>query len=236
MDLDTNEAGEVAPNQYPDRTLLIFPATPDGDVLAGVLAARLDGVLLGRVSDIGFDGDTLIATRPAYGGRIRLELRLAQGIAIATMNEPPAGDHVIRHAPLAAPAIDRVELSARNAALEGAHLVVSGGRGLDADGFAMLDGIARKLGGALGASLPAVDLGLAPVSRQIGQSGHFVTPQLYLAAGISGTPQHLAGIGAATRIIAINSDADAPIFRYAEVGAVADARQLLPELLRSIEE
>lgn len=227
------EAG-AAQGWQKDRTLLIFPATPEGDALAGSLAASLGAVLLGRLSDVSVDGDMLIAKRPAYGGRILLDLRLTQGIAIATMNEPPACDGVIALAVPEVPACERVELPMRDAALEGAPLIVSGGRGLDAQSFLTLEAIAKRLGGAIGASLPAVDLGLAPVSRQIGQSGHFVTPQLYLAAGISGTPQHLAGIGAATRIIAVNSDPDAPIFRYAEVGVVADARQLLPELLRSI--
>lgn len=91
------------------------------------------------------------------------------------------------------------------------------------------------LGGAVAASLPAVDLGLAPVSRQVGQSGKFVTPEIYLAAGMSGTPQHLAGIGTATRIIAINSDRDALIFGVAEAGAVANALALLPLLGAAID-
>ncbi|WP_327751612.1 electron transfer flavoprotein subunit alpha/FixB family protein [Sphingobium sp. SJ10-10] len=227
---------DSVPDWPSDRSLLILPATPEGEALAGVLAARLDAVLLGRLTEIGVDGDALVARRPSYGGRILFDLRLTQGIAVATMNEPPACDRMVTLAAPGISGIDHVELPARDAALEGARLVVSGGRGLDADSFATLGQIAQRLDGALGASLPAVDLGLAPVSRQIGQSGHFVTPRLYLAAGISGTPQHLAGIGMASRIIAINSDADAPIFRYAEVGMVADAKILLPLVLQSLEE
>ncbi|WP_176598055.1 electron transfer flavoprotein subunit alpha/FixB family protein [Sphingobium sp. 15-1] len=234
VELGAASEGKAAPGWRRDRSLLIFPATPEGEALAGLLAASLGAVLLGRLSDVGVDGDMLIVKRPAYGGRILLDLRLMQGIAVATMNEPPACDGLIALAAPEVPAFERVELPMRDAALEGAPLIVSGGRGLDAQSFLTLKAIANRLGGAIGASLPAVDLGLAPVSRQIGQSGHFVTPHVYLAAGISGTPQHLAGIGAATRIIAVNSDPDAPIFRYAEVGVVADARQLLPELLRSI--
>lgn len=118
--------------------------------------------------------------------------------------------------------------------LEAARVVVSGGRGLDADDFARLRDLAVRLDGALGGSLPAVDLGLVPVSRQIGQSGKFVTPDVYLAVGISGTPQHLAGIGAATRIIAINKDAGAAIFRFAQAGAVGDAKQILPRLVEAL--
>lgn len=98
----------------------------------------------------------------------------------------------------------------------------------------MLEQIAEKVAGAVGASLAAVDLGLAPVSRQIGQSGKFATPEVYLAVGMSGTPQHLAGIGSATRIIALNTDPDAAIFRFAEAGVVADARILLPLLSQAL--
>lgn len=234
VELGEGDAGQSA-RGWRERTLLLFPATPDGDALAAMIAARTGAILLGRLSEIAVDGEMLVAKRTAYGGRILFELQLARGVAIATMNEPPTCEGTVTLAPADGPAVERVELPARNVALEGAPLVVSGGRGLDGDSFAMLDRIAQRLDGALGASLPAVDLGFAPVSRQIGQSGHFVTPRVYLAVGISGTPQHLAGIGAFTRIVAINSDADAPIFRYAEVGVVADAKGLLPELLRSLE-
>ena len=95
--------------------------------------------------------------------------------------------------------------------------------------------LADALGGAVGATLPAVDLGLAPVSRQVGQSGKFITPALYFAVGMSGTPQHLAGIGSATRLVAVNSDRHAPIFRFAETGAASDARILLPLVLQAVE-
>mgnify|MGYP001571578728 CR=1 FL=1 len=234
VDLATEGSNPAAQAWRPERTLLIFPSTPEGDALAGIIAARLDAAMLGRVSEIAFDGDTLVARRPAYGGRILLELRLTHGVAIATMNEAAACDDSVSLSGPRQHDIERVQMPTRNAALEGARTVVSGGRRLDAESFAVLDSIAQRLDGALGASLPAVDLGFAPVSRQVGQSGHFATPRIYLAVGISGTPQHLAGISAATQIIAINSDADAPIFRYAEVGVVADAKEFLPELLRSI--
>ncbi len=98
------------------------------------------------------------------------------------MNEPISGAETLIAAPIR-PDVQRVPLAARKAALKDARIVISGGRGLDSNGFAMLDEIADKVDGALGASLPAVDPGLAPVSRQIGQSGHFVTPKIYLAAG-----------------------------------------------------
>ena len=92
-----------------------------------------------------------------------------------------------------------------NAPVDGAGIVVSGGRGIgDPAGFELLYEIAQQLGGAVGASLPAVDAGLAPVARQVGQSGKYVRPDIYLAVGISGTPQHMAGIDPHTRVVAVN--------------------------------
>jgi electron transfer flavoprotein alpha subunit len=91
------------------------------------------------------------------------------------------------------------------------------------------------VGAALGGSLPAVDAGWVPVARQVGQSGRFVSPRLYFAVGISGTPQHLAGVAGTTRIVALNQDPDAPIFNLADVGVVADWRELLPLLAERLD-
>jgi electron transfer flavoprotein alpha subunit len=131
--------------------------------------------------------------------------------------------------------LERTLLIDQSIALESARIVIGGGRGLDEVGFAQLERLAKALGGAVAASLPAVDLGLASVSRQVGQSGKFVTPEIYLAVGMSGTSQHLAGIGSATRIIAVNQDRDATIFGVAETGIVADAKTLLPLLNAALE-
>lgn len=154
---------------------------------------------------------------------------------MATANDMPEHDGEIALGAPTDSVLERVVLRDQRVSLESAGIVISGGRGLDTVGFAMLEQISESVGGAVGASLAAVDLGLAPVSRQIGQSGKFVTPQVYLAVGMSGTPQHLAGIGSATRIIAVNTDPEAPIFRFAEAGALADARILLPLLSQALE-
>ena len=107
--------------------------------------------------------------------------------------------------------------------LQGARLVIAGGRGMQSEaGFALLHELADALHAAVGGSLPAVDAGWVSVSRQVGQSGKYVSPRVYVAVGISGTPQHLAGIGPHTRIVAINSDPRADIFGVAELGVVAD--------------
>ena len=127
--------------------------------------------------------------------------------------------------------LDKRESGQRLPPLEGAKLVVSGGRGVNEQGFALLEELALRLGGTLGGSLPAVDAGMVPVLRQVGVSGKFVSPQIYLAVGISGTLQHLAGVSLESCIVAVNQDPEADIFKVASLGIVAPWETLLPALL-----
>jgi electron transfer flavoprotein alpha subunit len=220
----------------PRPLLLVFPATAEGEELAGAIAAANGAATVGRITSIQRDDEYLIVSHTSYGGRLAIRLRIREGLAVATANDMLEHDGEIALGAPSDSVLQRVELRDQRVALESARVVISGGRGLDTEGFAMLEQISETVGGAVGASLAAVDLGLAPVSRQIGQSGKFVTPQIYLAVGMSGTPQHLAGIGSASRIIAVNTDPEAPIFRFAEAGALADARSLLPLLSQALEE
>lgn len=221
--------------EFEQPCLLVFPADADGEALAGTIAAASGAALLGRITSVQRDGDALIVSRCTHGGRLAIELSLDTGLAVATANDLAENDgEVTLGAPTVLP-LERAPLSDQCIALESARIVIGGGRGLDEAGFAQLDRIAKALGGAVAASLPAVDLGLAPVSRQVGQSGKFVMPEIYLAIGMSGTPQHMAGVGSATRIIALNKDPEAPIFGVAETGAVADAKTLLPLLSAALE-
>ncbi len=118
-----------------------------------------------------------------------------------------------------------------------AAIIVAGGRGMgSAEGFALLEELARLLGGAVGASRPVVDEGWRPHAEQIGQTGKTVAPALYLACAISGTPQHLAAIGSAGTIVAINRDLHAPIFDVADYGIVGDVHLVLPKLIEELQE
>lgn len=225
------------PSPLPDfavPTVLVFPADGVGEALAGATAARSGGAVLGRISALAHTDAGLIATRASHGGRLAITVCPTARLAIATANVQPECDGEIALGAPAMRALDRTPIPDQRVALESAAIVLGGGRGLDAAGFGLLEQLAELIGGAVGASLPAIDLGLAPVARQVGQSGKFVTPGLYLAVGLSGTPQHLAGIGAATRLVAINNDPEAAIFRFSEAGAVADASQLLPILVETV--
>lgn len=225
------------PLDEPQRPLLlVFPADEVGEALAAAVAAQTGAAVLGRLSALHRDGDDLIAARSTHGGRLSLKVRVAPCLAVGTANDFADADGTVTLGAPAPLAVEFTALTDQSVALESARIVIGGGRGLDPEGFAQLERIAAALDGAVAASLPAVDLGLAPVSRQVGQSGKFVNPAIYFAAGMSGTPQHFAGVGARARIVAVNPDGDAPIFGFAEAGAVADARALLPLLADALEQ
>lgn len=222
--------------------LILMPADAVSEEICARLAARLDGVPLGRCDRLEIEGAEIRGHRAAYGGRVETVVTCRGTNVFATLrgseHRPPARApgavrRVIHDSEL--PAADPVTLvpsSGTEARLDGAQIVVSGGRGMEGpEGFRLLRDVATEIGGAVGGSLPTVDAGWMPVSRQIGQSGRFVAPGTYLAVAISGTPQHMAGIAQSSRIIAINRDPDAEIFRHAVAGAVADWRDLLPRLL-----
>lgn len=227
------EATELPELSMP--TVLVFPCDTDAEALAGTIAAATGAAVLGRITALEQRDGHLLATRASHGGRVAIELGVKATLAVATANVMPQCHDTISLGQPGSVAPDRSARPGQAIALGSAPVVLAGGRGLDVSGFQALGQAAALIGGAVAASLPAIDLGLAPVSQQVGQSGKFVTPRLYLAAGLSGTPQHLAGIGSATRLVAINSDPDAAIFGFAEAGIVADASVLLPLLVGTLE-
>jgi electron transfer flavoprotein alpha subunit len=231
-----------------DHRLALVPPGALTEMIAATLAVHLDGAAIGLCADIALSDTAVTAQRPAYGGRVVMTVTCTGTRCYGAMRAPkPIHAGASREGPvhrleLTEPLPQPLPTTRRNsglstANLEGAKVVVSGGRGMGGkEGFAPLAELAGCLGGALGGSLPAVDAGWVPVFRQVGQSGKFVTPEVYVAVGISGTPQHLAGIAPSTRIVAINKDAEADIFRFAEIGMVAEWKDALPALISRLKE
>ncbi|MDQ7850256.1 MAG: electron transfer flavoprotein subunit alpha/FixB family protein [Armatimonadota bacterium] len=230
-----------------EATHVIVPADATGRDVAPRLAWRAGMGVVTQVT--GFDrvDGQLVATRPVYGGRATAVLALPPRV-VATIRErafPPAtlsgrGAVVyLDHSP--PPGADSVELVERireedgGVDLEEARVVVSGGRGVGGpEGFAMLADLARLLDGAVGGSRAATDAGWLPPSCQIGLTGRSVAPELYIAVGISGASQHLAGVKAARTIVAINIDSTAPIFSAADIGVVGDWRPVVEALIAEL--
>lgn len=225
------------------------PAGALGEEVAARLAAAFEGCAFGRVQHVSFDATGAQADRAVFGGRSTVRLRSERGPWFAALRTSRANASLTAPATPAALELreassgphdaDEIIVVASDATrmpVETARVVVSGGRGMQgAEGFELLARLATRFDAALGGSLPAVDAGWVPVTHQVGQSGKFVSPAVYLAVGISGTPQHLAGISGTTRIVAINNDEDADIFRVADVGIVADWSEFLPALIARVD-
>lgn len=223
---------------------LVFPASAAGKNVAPRVAAKLD---VAQISDVLSIESANTFTRPIYAGnaiatvqcddpKLVLTIRPTTFDAVAATG----GTAVIEAIDVVADAGKSVFVSRELAQsdrpdLADATVVISGGRGLGSkESFAMIDALADKLGAAVGASRAAVDAGYAPNDWQVGQTGKIVAPQLYIAVGISGAIQHLAGMKDAKVIVAINKDPDAPIFGVADYGLVGDLFDLLPELIEAL--
>ena len=231
-----NNAADIA-TQY---THVFLPATTFGKNIMPRLAALLDVQPISDIIEI-IDGSTY--KRPIYAGSCIATVKTEQSLIIASVRTTAfdaaqigdAGVNVTSLDPKDSLAIsnfigeelaksDRPELTA-------ADIIISGGRGMQSgENFSLLEGIADKLGAAVGASRAAVDSGFVPNDYQVGQTGKIVAPNLYIAVGISGAIQHLAGMKDSKVIVAINKDEDAPIFQVADYGLVADLFTALPEL------
>jgi len=219
---------------------ILFPATAAGKNVAPRVAAKLD---VAQISDIIAVESADTFQRPIYAGNAIATVQSSDGVKVITVRTTAfdavaaeGGSAVVENASAVADSgqssfVGREFAKSDRPELAGASVVVSGGRGLgSAENFKILDPLADKLGAALGASRAAVDAGYAPNDWQVGQTGKIVAPQLYVAVGISGAIQHLAGMKDSKVIVAINKDAEAPIFGVADYGLVADLFTAVPEL------
>jgi electron transfer flavoprotein alpha subunit len=227
---------------------VLFAASAMGKDLAPRVAARLDLPLATDATALEVEDGELVITRPLYAGRVfaRLVLHAEPRLVSVRSNifrpEARAGAGTVTE--LAVPAGDwRVKVREVTAAGGGtmdvgeAPIVVSGGRGMkDPANWKILEDLRDALGAkaALGASRAVVDAGWRPHGEQVGQTGKTVSPKLYFAIGISGAMQHLAGMRGSGTIVAVNKDADAPIFKVADYGIVGDAHEVVPALTEAI--
>jgi electron transfer flavoprotein alpha subunit len=220
--------------------LVLFGATVQGKELSACLAARSEAALATDCIAIAWEDGAVTATRPVYGGKVLAEIRL-EGRPQMVSLRPNAMEIVLsegagtiqKHE--AAPADHPIKLIEKNMEtgkidLTEADVVVSGGRGMGGSDYAVIEKLAEVLNGAVGASRAAVDEGWRPHADQVGQTGKVVSPSLYVACGISGAIQHLAGMSSAKVIVAINKDPEAPIFLKSDYGVVGDLFELVPAI------
>ena len=243
----------------PDLATFVTDTTPaavlightvSGADLAPRLAFRLDTAVATGCEAVDIVNGRPHMTRACFGGNAREVVSFTTIPAVVTIRaktqeslEPDAGRKgdiefvapVLEAGSVRTRIVGRERERARGVRLENADVVVAGGRGVGGpEGFGPLDELARLLGGAVGASRVACDLGWCPPSYQIGLTGRTVAPELYLAVGISGAGQHMAGCGAARNIVSINSDPDATIFGSSRFGVVGDCREVIPALVEEI--
>ena len=226
----TAAAREVNP------AVVLMGQTAVGRDLAPRYAIRAGTAVAMDCIDLAVQDGKLVMTRPVYGGSAHAQYTsrtLPQVATVRAKSQEPLEPDPSRQGEVRQLAVDvsgaasrvvaRQEIKAEGLRLEDAKVIVSGGRGLgSAEGFEALNELARVLGGAVGASRAVVDLGWVPVGLQVGLTGKVVTPDLYIAVGISGASQHIAGITGAKTVVGVNKDKDADIFKISRYGAIAD--------------
>ncbi len=239
-------AGLIA--QHKPAALLCASSYTGRDLIAN-LSARLDCGAITDVGDFELKDGNIVATIPALGASYQNTSTLVSPGTKLFVVRPKSFEPKINEKPLAVEEIpaaigdalrkvhmkERVVVKREGPQLEGAKVVISGGRGLKGEEqFGILKELADVLGGAVGASRAAVDAGWVPYAMQIGQTGKTVKPDIYFAIGISGAVQHLSGMKTSKYIISINKDPEAPIFQYSDFGVVGDLFKIVPQLVEDL--
>jgi len=237
--------------QHLSPRVVLASASVDGKDLSARLAARLGAGLATDCTELKIEGGALKAKRPVYAGKAFAWCEWASGVwpqmascrpNVMDCRIPDAAKKAAVEKPAASvPGASKSQILAAQKDAKGkidlteAQIIVSGGRGMKGpESYAMLEELAQLLGGTVGASRAAVDAGWRPHADQVGQTGKVVTPNLYIACGISGAIQHLAGMGSSKFIVAVNKDPEAPIFSKADYGVVEDLFQFVPALTEEV--
>jgi len=233
-------------------SVLLFGATPNGRDLAPRVAARLRFGLTADCTGLAIDDQgQLVQTRPAFGGNImasiispytRPQAATVRPNVFAAAAPDPSRPVAIKDFPvnlskaaIRTKVVERIQMASEGEKIEEARIIVSAGRGCgEPSALDLVRSLAHRLGGTMAGSRAIVELGWIPHTLQVGQSGTTVGPDLYIAVGISGAVQHIVGMSSSKKIIAINKDPDAPIFKVADLGIVGDAMAILPKLLEAI--